>query len=245
MREFFFRPIRSLLLTVLALTCLTSFSQAQTRPTERTCAPDSPYEELHRANMGSLRLSLFMLSVLGTTESAPMNIEQTYESIADASVFSLANVLSLRADFIQNCTRDPETYYREIAANERFIRIFQDLLIRNLSLTEPFLEKLEKEHPELLSHGNGNYNKKILKRLKKWGRHGKDRKKDPLAIAARALLGKSVILDEHAIKPARIFKINPEFVALTEARPSVFYSQLDEESLSTKLDILSRFYLAQ
>src|SRR3989344_7316142 len=93
---------------------------SQENKSESLCAPDSPYDLLHKQNISDLRISLLIISEVSKGKEG-REIEPFLENIADASAFSLANVLSLRADFIQNCTKKPCDYYAEIAANEKFM----------------------------------------------------------------------------------------------------------------------------
>lgn len=249
MRGFFAR-FGKMLLAFSLLPLLTSFSQAQSQPIERWCAQNSEYSAVHRSNINDLRTALVILSELGKIKVLAADSAELYRDITDASVFSLANVLSLRSDFIQGCSRNAEAYHQEMAANERFMFLFDLAVSDKANLVRTALEKIEKRHPGLFApDGRGSagitmpFNKTITQRLKKWESHGKDPKKDPLAIAASALLGRKVELDEHAIKPAETFKIDSEFASLAYGSLDDAFSWINNEPLPSKLKTLSRFFL--
>lgn len=222
---------------------------------QKWCAPNSEYSLAEKANVSDLRLSLYMISQISKNKNNK-SVKPFLEDIADASLFSLANVLSLRADFVQNCSLEQDAYYNEMAANERFIPILQQVIRagNDFSIQQEELFKLYEKHPEYffgcghgcvgLKEGNGSvfrFDKKITKRLKAWERHGKSIN-DPVVVAASLLLGKQTRWSEHTLVPIAIFRLSPQGMELANMDSMQFYGKIETIGSASILRIISEYY---
>jgi len=234
-------------LIALSLFWMVAFSSgASAQGTEQSCAPDSPYKEIHEHNLASLRWSLFSVSKLKEAGYAEAARDDLLRRLANGSVAALANTYSLRSQFIQDCKREPEDYYNHIAANERFIAIFSSTTSAESFPAVSYIKQ---------SHQQGQpvefaLDPVIRQQLSLWREHKGWASDDARKVAASELLGRAVSWTEHDLKPSPEVELSPSGARLAEARPSQVSKTLSElrqpssgkPEWEVNLEILSNHY---
>lgn len=206
---------------------------------ERWCTAGS-YKTAHDENVADLRWSLHELGHLKATDK---DVKPLLGKVADASVFSLANIYSLRANFVQKCDIEAKQYRREMEGNERFITLVWKTASSPSFQTVIGKTKLRSTQTlELHSEIRGK-----LRQWKadRWKEQGEDSINDPLWIAASQLLGEKVDLNENSLKQLEHrFKIDPEIqIKLANASTVDFSSSIKEADWQTNLDVACKYYL--
>lgn len=219
---------------------------------ERWCPPDSSYNSAHENNIEILRFSLFAFSQLAKEKNHRKEIEPLLTKIVDASVFSLANVLSLRADFEQYCSVKADEYNNEMMKNEQFISLFLFSFFSEGLF--PFMIKIQENNWDKLGFiGHGQpilknpeviqSDKKIAKRLKKWKKYKSGSQENAVTVAARLLLGEKVEWDERTLKPANRFRFNPDNNPANQKSYSAALSWLEKSTVRETFQRLSTYYV--
>jgi hypothetical protein len=101
-------------LTLLLLSALGCSAQ----PVGKWCAnDDSGYKDVIATSIAGLRWSLFAISMAADARQIPPEI---LPRITDASVISIANTLSLRANYLLKCDMEQKEYFRQLDDNQSF-----------------------------------------------------------------------------------------------------------------------------
>jgi hypothetical protein len=234
-------------LIVLSLFCIAALSQVSSaQGTEQSCASDSPYEEIHEHNLASLRWSLFSVSKLKETGYAKAVRDDLLRRLTNGSVAALANTYSLRARLIQECKREPEDYYSDIAANERFIALFSSTTSAESFPAVSYIKVSQQDGRPV----EFALDPVIREQLSLWTEHKGWANDDARRVAASELLGRRVRWTEHDLKPIPEIELSPTGAKLAEARPSQVTRTLlelhqpssDRPEWETNLEILSNHY---
>jgi hypothetical protein len=184
--------VRSLL-ALLLLSALGSSAQ----PGGKWCATeDSGYKDVIASSIADLRWSLFALSMAADARQIP---SQFLPRIADAAVISVANTLSLRANYLRTCDMEQKEYFRQLEDNEAFSSV---LLHITSSEKFPALQLIREKEPTLVLSGDPLEvlaGKKvplqgtITQRLDLVKRESMRKRTDPYFVAASQLLGEAYV----------------------------------------------------
>lgn len=234
-------------LLVLSLFCFAALSKATFAQGPGLCAPDSPYEKIHKQNLENLRWSLFYVSQLKNAGHTDADLNGLLHGLANGSVTALANIYSLRARFVQDCQREPEEYYKDIAANERFIALFSATTSAQSFPTVLYIKKSQQEGRTV----NFEIDSIIRQQLSLWTEHKDWPSEDARKVAASALLGRPVKLNEHNFKPITEVALSPTGSRLAESRPSKLSETLfalhepapNKPDWKKNLETLSNYYV--
>jgi len=228
---------------LLCISGISSILSAQQPP----CPVQSTYERAHTENLADLRRSLYVLSRL--SESKDIDIK-TRQGLADASVFSLANIYSLRARVRQSCEGiTAEQYNHGLAFNERFIALFsaatsaRSLWVENEQEIASFVDRAS-----VVARRKLVFEPEIHKRLNYWRAQGQRFKDgDSLSLASSQLLSgkEGDKRDEGQLTPLqRTIPINPGVKTLSSATLSECLAFIESDPIRT-LKTLSGYYLGR
>ena len=214
----------------------------RTEPT--WCGEHTSYEAAHRENLKSLRWSLYAVSNL--SEKELNDVEHRLPGLTESAVYSLANIYTLRARYVQGCRMQEDDYAAEIRANELFIA-----LLRATTSTEDFpsLPRIAETAPDVFAsldsdqyHGL-KFHKRIEGRLAKMRGNEPTVRKDPTMLAAAHLSGKAIKWNEEdLILESRLHATNPEFSKISGGTLEYALSRVEKLSWQDRIELLSSYY---
>ena len=228
-------------------------AQTPSRMVGRWCAPNSTYESGYKENVAALRWSLYSLVKAG----ADPDVKRLIPGLTDASIISLVNIYSLRAHFLRDCRMSPEVYYREMAANTRFVT----LLLHTTSRPDfPGAALIVKTQPELYAVESAfsvvadakpvfdavlKQDLQVRQAISKWMERAGG-SNNALRVAGSQLLEGPIPLNESQLVPiVPLWKRNPEPVLkqLQEGPSGKAFDVIDELGWKKSLQYLSNYYL--
>lgn len=219
------------------------------------CVSAGPSDILIQRDKETLRHLLFYLSLI-EREKQGEEFRSHLESVTDASVISLANMLSSRADSVQNCVSVRQNLTENLT-NGRFMLIVSMVFVmeKNGEVTKIIESWFDKNKNSVRAFGHGlleidshvmvkHMSRPIKKKLEFWKGRNKNQPNHPVTLAARLLLGESPLIDESAMLVIPQFPLGEMGLKFGASDDFIsLYRELYEIRKSTeRLKILSDFY---
>lgn len=236
------------------LVLLGGFAWPGVGPGQQTarCPVNSTYDTAHRENVADLRRALYSISQFARVGEVDLTVRR---DLADASVYCLANIYTLRARFARGCEKiTPDEYYKDIAANERFITLL------SAAASSPVLWSKAKLDPHLMIAPASAiarlpslalvgvaplaFDPEISKQIEVWRQRG-EVPRNPFWIAGSELLGMDVAWDERELTPLeRRFEINPD-LKISSVPLAESLSFVEKSEFTSTIRALAKYYVGR
>lgn len=212
----------------------------------RHCGVPGLSKTAHQQNVADLKWSLLSLQKLERVPTVSKDVTPLSGEVAKGAVSSLANLYSLRAQYVRDCNIDSGQYLNETLANQRFITFLW--ATTSLPSFQAALQKREVTNQRNTIDRESKVGKAI-QQLKDSRRQQLGERalllNDPIWVAASELQGENVDWKEESLNPLpERTPINPEGEAAAVKFSSSVkdLTSLKKMGFLANLKALSRYY---